>query len=73
MSVGYDGVAEWMRRFAAEIAENKQHLTRLDSAIGDGDHGTNMDRGMRKALELLYPLEGGEPAAGLKAVGMALV
>jgi dihydroxyacetone kinase-like protein len=46
---------------------------RLDTAIGDGDHGTNMDRGMKKAVEKLDGTDGGDIGADLKAVGMALV
>ena len=30
---------QWVRAFAQLVAENKDHLTELDSAIGDGDHG----------------------------------
>jgi dihydroxyacetone kinase-like protein len=70
---GYDQAADWIRRFAASVAEHRDELTKLDQAIGDGDHGTNMDRGMRKAVERLDTLEGGDVGAALKAVGMALV
>src|SRR5215210_3212212 len=73
MSGGYEQVADWIRRFAAVVAERKGELTRLDQAIGDGDHGTNMDRGMRKAVEKLDAVEGNDIGAALKAVGMALV
>jgi dihydroxyacetone kinase-like protein len=69
----YDQVADWIRRFAAVVAERKGELTRLDQAIGDGDHGTNMDRGLRKAVEKLDAVEGNDIGAALKAVGMALV
>ena len=48
-------------------------LVRLDTAIGDGDHGTNMDRGMRAAVERLEAVDGDDVGAVLKAVGMALV
>lgn len=58
---------------AAAIAANADELTRLDQAIGDGDHGTNMDRGMRKAVEKLDAQEGDDIGALLKTVGMALV
>ena len=37
----------WVRRFADLIAEHRAELTELDSAIGDADHGINMDRGMQ--------------------------
>src|ERR671926_211951 len=73
MSAGYEQVTDWIRRFAAEVGERKGELTKLDQAIGDGDHGTNMDRGMRKAVEKVDALEGDDIGAALKAVGMALV
>jgi len=64
---------DWIRRFAAAVAEHREELTRLDSAIGDADHGTNMHRGMRKALERLDGLQDADAGALFKAVGMALV
>jgi dihydroxyacetone kinase-like protein len=68
-----DTVLDWMRRFAAEMEEHRQELVRLDTAIGDGDHGTNMDRGMRKALERLDAAEQADAGAVLKTVATALV
>src|SRR5581483_12477479 len=62
-----------MRRFAGEMSEHRQELVRLDTAIGDGDHGTNMDRGMKKALEKLGAAEQADPGAALKTVAMALI
>ncbi len=73
MSLTHDAVRAWMERFAAAVAENRSYLTKLDGAIGDGDHGTNMDRGMKKALERLGTTDGDDIGASLKAVGMALV
>jgi phosphoenolpyruvate---glycerone phosphotransferase subunit DhaL len=73
VSFTHDAVRDWMERFAAEVAENRSYLTKLDGAIGDGDHGTNMDRGMKKALERLGTTDGDDIGASLKAVGMALV
>jgi phosphoenolpyruvate---glycerone phosphotransferase subunit DhaL len=69
----YDQVDGWIRAFTAAIAENKDYLTELDSAIGDADHGINMNRGMQAVLA---KLEGGGQAdvgALLKTVGMTLV
>jgi dihydroxyacetone kinase-like protein len=66
-------VRDWIRRFADAMAEHRTELVRLDTAIGDGDHGTNMDRGMRKAMEKLDGVQDGDIGADLKAVGMALV
>ncbi len=62
-----------MRRFAQEMAEHREELVRLDTAIGDGDHGTNMDRGMRKAVEKLDSDELPDAGAVLKSAAMALV
>jgi phosphoenolpyruvate---glycerone phosphotransferase subunit DhaL len=68
-----DQVRDWIRRFAAVIAEHRVELVALDTAIGDGDHGTNMDRGMKKALEKLDSQEGADIGALLKTVAMALI
>jgi dihydroxyacetone kinase-like protein len=73
MPIDRDGALDWMRRFAASMEEHRQELVRLDQAIGDGDHGTNMDRGMRKAIEKLDAAEQADPGAVLKTVAMALV
>jgi dihydroxyacetone kinase-like protein len=63
----------WMRTFAEQVARQKAHLTDLDAAIGDADHGINMDRGMGAVVEAL---ERTRPAAAdelFKLVGMTLV
>ena len=73
MPVTRDTVLDWMGRFAGEMEEHRGELVRLDTAIGDGDHGTNMDRGMRKALERLDSADHADPGAVLKTVAMALV
>ena len=67
-------VTRWLRRFAELVAEHRDELTALDAAIGDADHGTNMDRGMTAVVEVLA---GDAPATApgplLKQVGMTLV
>jgi dihydroxyacetone kinase-like protein len=73
VAITHDAIEDWMARFAAEVAENRAYLTQLDGAIGDGDHGTNMDRGMKKALEKLDSQEGADIGALLKTVAMALI
>jgi phosphoenolpyruvate---glycerone phosphotransferase subunit DhaL len=73
LPVTRDTVADWMTRFAASMQEHREELVRLDTAIGDGDHGTNMDRGMRKALERLDSQEQADAGTVLKTVAMALV
>jgi phosphoenolpyruvate---glycerone phosphotransferase subunit DhaL len=64
----------WVRSTAAVIEEHAAALTKLDSAIGDGDHGTNMNRGFKAATQRLDGLEGDQDFGGVfKAVGMALI
>jgi dihydroxyacetone kinase-like protein len=63
----------WIRAFARAVAEHRDELTELDSAIGDADHGTNMDRGMSAAVAALEAAPPTDPAALLKQVGMTLV
>jgi phosphoenolpyruvate---glycerone phosphotransferase subunit DhaL len=58
---------------AAAMEEHRRTLTKLDSEIGDGDHGTNMHRGFQAALERLDGAEPSSPADALKAVSMALI
>src|SRR5690242_9858061 len=63
----------WVRRFADLIAEERDHLTELDSAIGDADHGTNLDRGMKAAVVALDELNGVGAGPLFTKVGMTLV
>ena len=58
---------------AAAMEENRRYLTRLDSEIGDGDHGNNMNRGFKAALEGLDGADPSTPADVLKAVAMTLI
>ena len=73
MPITRDGAVDWMNRFAGEMAEHRAELVALDTAIGDGDHGTNMNRGMGKALEKLSAAEQADAGAVLKTVAMALI
>jgi len=59
--------------FANLIAANKDYLTELDSAIGDADHGINMERGFQAVL-LKLPLVADQDIGSIcKAVGMTLI
>jgi len=84
VTVDVDALERWIRGFAGLVAANRELLTQLDSAIGDADHGVNMDRGMTAvvaALDSVQPASaaalGPAPpasaAALLKQVGMTLV
>jgi dihydroxyacetone kinase-like protein len=72
-TVSVDGLGEWIRRFAQVVAENKQALTDLDSAIGDGDHGANMDRGMRAVVAAIDATPPATATELFSKVGMTLV
>ena len=72
--ISYDAVVAWLKAFTATIAENKAYLTDLDSAIGDADHGINMDRGFQAVLAKLDSSgRPGDVGALFKVVGMTLV
>jgi len=63
----------WLGLFAEEVATNRDLLTRLDSAIGDADHGANLDRGMSAVVAALDKEPPETPAALFKTTGMTLV
>jgi len=73
MSITATDVRAWISDFAAAVSEHRAELVALDTAIGDGDHGTNMDRGMKAALEKVEATEGDDVGAILKAVAMTLI
>jgi phosphoenolpyruvate---glycerone phosphotransferase subunit DhaL len=73
MSVSGEQVRAWIQRFTAAVAENKEYLTELDSAIGDADHGINMNRGMQAASAKIEAVDPADIGALLKSVGMTLV
>ena len=66
-------LAAWIAELARRVAEEKDHLTELDAAIGDADHGANLTRGFAAVVEAVGDGQGQEPAALLKKVGMTLV
>lgn len=51
--VDVPSLSRWVREFAHSIAASKELLTRLDAAIGDGDHGVNMDRGLAAVVTVM--------------------
>lgn len=73
MTISRDAVLDWLRAFAATISENAAYLTQLDSDIGDGDHGANMNRGMLAVLTALPGLADNDIGSIFKTVGMKLV
>ncbi|MGF1472054.1 MAG: dihydroxyacetone kinase subunit DhaL [Rubrobacteraceae bacterium] len=68
-----ESTVSMVQAMAEAMEENKRHLTKLDSEIGDGDHGNNMNRGFQAALERLEGTDAETPADVLKAVSSALI
>lgn len=66
-------LAEWISRFYEKIQNNKGYLSDLDAAIGDGDHGNNMARGMQAVTENLEKNETADTTQSLKLIAMALI
>ncbi len=66
-------IARWMQLYAARVAAAKDLLTELDAAIGDADHGINMDRGFGEVLLRLPELARQDMSALLKGIGMTLL
>jgi len=73
VNVSREAVIHGIQMYVEVIAENKEYLTRLDSAIGDADHGINMDRGFQSVLGKLPSVADKDIGSIFKAVGMALV
>jgi dihydroxyacetone kinase-like protein len=71
--VGTDAIIAWLRALQKVYAENKQYLTELDSAIGDGDHGINMDRGFTSVARQLDQDEPPDISGILKTAAMVLI
>jgi dihydroxyacetone kinase-like protein len=73
-SVNAETVQRWLQGAAASLRENRDYLTQLDAAIGDADHGTNMDRGFTAVLAKLDAGDGPRaPGPMLVAAGSTLV
>lgn len=68
-------LVRWLRLAARRIEADRQRLTDLDAAIGDGDHGINLDRGFRELARRLDAgdLDGRPPAVILAAAGRVLI
>lgn len=66
-------VIEALRAGAVVIADHRDELIRLDSAIGDADHGANMDRGLRAVVSKIDGIGPATPGAALKLVASTLI
>lgn len=73
MATDGPGALAWLQRVADVLRANRDYLTELDSAIGDADHGTNMDRGFTAVMAKVSGQDPSDIGALLKTVGMTLV
>jgi len=68
-----DWAVRWLTLSAQAMAEHRVELIELDRAIGDSDHGENMDRGFKAVMERLADAPPATPGAALKLTAMALM
>jgi phosphoenolpyruvate---glycerone phosphotransferase subunit DhaL len=71
--VDKEHILQWLQAFAIEIKQNKEYLTELDAAIGDADHGINMERGFKKVINQLPNVADQDIGSILKTVSMTLI
>jgi dihydroxyacetone kinase-like protein len=64
---------DWIVRAARVIEEQRDHLTQLDAAIGDADHGINLDRGFTAVLSAMEAAAPATPGAVLTLAGSTLI
>ena len=73
MAITRDDTLRWIKACAQVLAENRDYLIELDAAIGDADHGANMDRGFQAVLAKIAEMTDKDIGAIFKTVGMILV
>jgi len=66
-------IIAWLENTAEALHQNKEYLTELDSAIGDADHGINMDRGFQTVIQKKMEWQAADIGGILKSVGMILM
>jgi dihydroxyacetone kinase-like protein len=73
MTISREEVLEWVKATAAVLKENRSYLTDLDAAIGDADHGANMDRGFNAVMSKMPDMADKDIGTIFKTVGMTLL
>lgn len=73
MGLGVDWAVEWLKLSADSMARHRTELIELDRAIGDSDHGENMDRGFQAVVAKLEEAPPETPGAALKVAAMTLM
>ena len=73
MSINRDEALEWIKACVEILGENRDYLTQLDAAIGDADHGANMDRGFKAVMGKIPEMSDKDIGTIFKTVGMTLL
>ncbi|EAG6112585.1 dihydroxyacetone kinase subunit L [Listeria monocytogenes] len=73
MTYDKDWALRWLNEFGERVQENKQLLSDLDQAIGDGDHGINMARGLGELKKAFTEKEPADLKDVFKTAGMTMV
>ena len=73
MPITTEDTVRWLQELAHVLHENRDYLTQLDSAIGDADHGINMDRGFKAVIDKLPTVANMDIGSILKTAGTTLV
>jgi dihydroxyacetone kinase-like protein len=73
MPITRDDTLNWVKAIASVIGENSTYLTQLDAAIGDADHGANMDRGFKAVIKKMPEVSDKDVGTIFKTVGMTLI
>ena len=71
--VNKEQIIQWLEAVATVLEQNKDYLTELDAAIGDADHGINMNRGFQKVLTQLPTIINKDIGSIFKTVSMTLI
>jgi dihydroxyacetone kinase-like protein len=66
-------IVKWLQAIGHVMQANKEYLTQLDAAIGDADHGINMDRGFKKVNSQLSAVMDKDIGSIFKNTGMTLI
>jgi dihydroxyacetone kinase-like protein len=73
MSITRDDTLNWVKAIATVLSENSGYLTELDAAIGDADHGVNMDRGFKAVMNKMPEISDKDIGTIFKTIGMTLI
>lgn len=73
MPIAREDALNWIKACGKVVSENRDYLTQLDAAIGDADHGANMDRGFKAVLNKMPEISDKDIGTIFKTVGMTLI